>query len=76
MPERARGKEPGIPASLADEIEGWVIGGPASRGLDRANSTHEELADHLKKTKGVRTSRSAVQRFWASPRLVDTKLTV
>ena len=32
-------------------------------GLDRANWTHEELADHLNKTKGIRTSRSAVQRF-------------
>ena len=41
----------------------WVIGGPAERGLDRANWTHEELADHPLKTKGIRTSRSAVQRF-------------
>lgn len=63
MPRKARGKEPGIPASLADEVKGWVIGGPASQGLDRANWTHEELADHLLKTKGVKTSRSATQRF-------------
>jgi len=62
-PGKAKGKEPGIPASLADEIKGWVIGGPASQGLDRANWTHEELADHLKKAKGVETSRSAMQRF-------------
>jgi len=63
MPKKAKGKEPGIPAALADEIKGWVIGGPASQGLDRANWTHEELADHLRKVKGVRTSRSAMQRF-------------
>lgn len=63
MPKKAKGKEPGIPAALADEIKGWVIGGPASQGLDRANWTHAELADHLKKVKGVRTSRSAMQRF-------------
>jgi transposase len=29
----------------------------------RANWTHEEIAGHLKKVKGIRTSRSAVQRF-------------
>jgi len=63
MPKKAKGKEPGIPAALADEIKGWVIGGPAGQGLDRANWTHEELADHLRKVKGVRTSRSAMQRF-------------
>lgn len=62
-PKKAKGKVPGIPAALADEIKGWVIGGPASQGLDRANWTHEELADHLKRTKGIDTSRSAVQRF-------------
>ncbi len=32
-------------------------------GLDRANWTHEELADHLFKTKGIKASRSALQRF-------------
>ena len=35
----------------------------AKQGLDRANWTHEELADHLHKTKGLSTSRSAGQRF-------------
>ena len=62
-PRRARGKAGKIPAALADEVKGWVIGGPAKQGLDRANWTHEELADHLLKAKGIRTSRSAVQRF-------------
>lgn len=62
-PRKARGKEPGIPAALADEIRRWVIGGPAGQGLDRANWTHEELADHLLKAKGIKTSRSAMHRF-------------
>jgi hypothetical protein len=44
-------------------IKRWVIGGPAGQGLDRANWTYEELADHLLKAKGVRTSRSAMHRF-------------
>jgi transposase len=59
-PKGARGK---IPAGLAGEVRQWVIGGPAAQGLDRANWTYEELADHLKKAKGIRTSRSAVHRF-------------
>jgi transposase len=62
-PRKARGKGPGIPASMADEIRRWVIEGPAGQGLDRANWTHEELADHLKKTHGIETSRSAMHRF-------------
>jgi transposase len=64
-PGKAKGKEPRIPASLADEIKRWVIGGPAEQGLDRANWTHEELADHLFKTHGIKTSRSAMHRFCA-----------
>lgn len=62
-PRKAPGKEPGIPAAMADEIKRWVLDGPAKQGLDRANWTHEELADHLLKTKGIRTSRSAMHRF-------------
>ncbi len=62
-PMKAKGKVGHIPAALADEVKNRVIEGPAEQGLDRANWTHEELADHLKKTKGIRTSRSAVQRF-------------
>jgi transposase len=46
-------------------VRRWVIDGPAKQGLDRANWTHEELADHLRKTRGLQTSRSAVQRFCA-----------
>jgi transposase len=62
-PRKATGKAGKIPPALADEVKRWVIEGPAEQGLDRANWTHEELADHLLKTKGIRTSRSAVQRF-------------
>ena len=64
-PRKAKGQPGKIPAALADEVRRWVIEGPAKQGLDRANWTHEELADHLHKTKGIRTSRSAVQRFCA-----------
>lgn len=62
-PKKPKGKAGAIPASLADEVRRWVIDGPAKQGLDRANWTHEALADHLLKTQGIRTSRSAVQRF-------------
>jgi transposase len=63
QPKKAPGKPGQIPAALADEVRRWVIDGPAKQGLDRANWTHEELADHLRKTRGLQTSRSAVQRF-------------
>jgi transposase len=63
VPRKARGKTPGIPAGLADEVKRWVIEGPAEQGLDRANWTREELADHLFQTHGVKTSRSAMHRF-------------
>lgn len=62
-PRKAKGNEAKIPAAMADEVRRLVIEGPAKQGLDRANWTHEELADYLFKAKGIRTSRSAVQRF-------------
>ena len=62
-PRKARGNSARIPDHLADQIRRWVIEGPAEQGLDRANWTHEELADHLFKTHGIKTSRSAMQRF-------------
>lgn len=64
-PKKAKGKPSKLSQTLADEVRQWVIEGPAQHGLDRANWTHEELADHLRKTKGLKTSRSAVQRFCA-----------
>jgi transposase len=63
LPRKAKGGTPGIPAAMAGEIKRWVIEGPAKQGLDRANWTHEELADHLKKTHGIQTSRPAMRRF-------------
>lgn len=63
IPRKAPGQEPAIPAALADEVRRWVIEGPAAQGLDRANWTYEGLADHLKATHGIDTSRSAVHRF-------------
>lgn len=62
-PRQAPGAPPKVPATLAQEVRRWVIEGPARQGLDRANWTHEELAEHLYRTHGVRTSRSAVQRL-------------
>ena len=63
LPKQAKGKAANIPDALADQVRRWVIDGPAACGLDRANWTHEELADHLLKTHGIKTSRSAMQRF-------------
>jgi transposase len=60
---KAPGRRPAIPNTLADEVRRWVIDGPAQQGLDRAGWTHAELADHLLKAKGIRTSRAAVGRF-------------
>jgi transposase len=70
-PKKAPGKAGRIPGTLANEVRQWVIDGPAQQGLDRANWTHAELADHLRKTKGIRTSRSAMQRFCAK---IDIRL--
>src|SRR5262249_48486717 len=63
LPRKAKGKAANIPDALAGVIRRWVIEGPAGQGLDRANWPHEELADHLFKTHGLKTSRSAMQRF-------------
>lgn len=62
-PRKARGAEAKVPPELAEEIRRWVIEGPARQGLDRANWTHAELAEHLSRTHGIRASRSAMQRF-------------
>ena len=47
-PKKAKGTPGHIPEGIADEVKRWVIEGPARHGLDRANWTHEELADHLR----------------------------
>jgi transposase len=62
-PRKPKGAPAKVPAALADEVRRWVISGPAACGLDRANWTHAELADHLFKTHGIRASRAAMGRF-------------
>jgi transposase len=62
-PRKAKGAEAKIPPELAEEVRGWVVEGPAKQGLDRANWTHAELAEHLLRSHGIRASRSAMQRF-------------
>jgi transposase len=64
-PRKARGATPKLTPDLAPLIRQWVIDGPAKHGLDRANWTYAELADHLLKTRGVRVGKSALQAFGA-----------
>ena len=62
-PRQAPGATPKLIADLAPLVQRWVIDGPAACGLDRANWTYAELADHLFKTQGVRVRKSAMQVF-------------
>jgi len=62
-PRHAPGAKPKLTADLAPALQQWVIDGPVQQGLDRANWTYAELADHLFKTKGIRVRRSAMQVF-------------
>ena len=62
-PRKAPGATPKLTADLAPLLPRWVIDGPAKQGLDRANWTYAELADHLYKAEGIRASRSTVLRF-------------
>ena len=64
-PRKATGARPKLTPDLAPVIRQWVIDGPAKQGLDRANWTYPELADHLYKTKGIRVGKSAMQAFGA-----------
>lgn len=64
-PRKAPGAKPRLTADLAPVLRQWVIDGPAKQGLDRANWTYAELADHLLKTRGVRVRKSALQAFGA-----------
>lgn len=64
-PRKAKGAKPKLTADLAPVIRQWVIDGPAKQGLDRANWTYPELADHLYKTNGIRVGKSALQAFGA-----------
>lgn len=62
---QGQGADGNFPAEMAEEIKHWVIEGPARQGLNRANWTHAEMVDHLLKTHGISTSRSAMHRFFS-----------
>jgi transposase len=64
-PRKAKGATPKRTADLAPVLRQWVIDGPAEQGLDRANWTYAERADHLYTTRGVRIGVSALQAFGA-----------
>lgn len=64
-PRTAKGATPRLTDDLAPLLKGWVTEGPAKQGLDRANWTFAELADHLHKVRGVRVRKSAMQAFGA-----------
>jgi transposase len=64
-PKKARGATPKLTPDLAPVLRRWVIDGPAKHGLDRANWTYPELADHLYKARGIRVGKSALQAFGA-----------
>jgi transposase len=64
-PRKAKGATPKLTADLAPVLRQWVIDGPGKHGLDRANWTYAELADHLLKAKGLRVGKSALQAFGA-----------
>lgn len=62
-PKKAKGGTPKLTTELASVLRQWVLGGPAARGLDRANRTYVELAEYLYQAKGVRVRKSALQVF-------------
>jgi len=62
-PRKARGATPRLTEALAPTLRQWVIDGPARQGLDRANWTYEELAEHLYRAEGIRVRKSALQAF-------------
>src|SRR5215831_20645878 len=63
QPRQAPGASPKLTADLAPVLQQWVKDGPAQQGLDRANWTYAELADHLYKARGIRVQKSAMQVF-------------
>jgi transposase len=62
-PRKAKGAAPKLTDDLAPTLRQWVLDGPAKQGLDRANWTYEELAEHLYQTKGIRVRKSAMHEF-------------
>ncbi len=64
-PRYPTGAAPRLTPDLAQLLQRWVIEGPAQQGLDRANWTYAELADHLFSCTGIRVQKSAMQAFCA-----------
>lgn len=62
-PRKPGKPRPKLTADLAPVLRSWVIEGPQAQGLDRANWTHPELAEHLLRTHGIRVGKSAMQAF-------------
>lgn len=62
-PRKPGKPRPKLTPDLAPVLRQWVIEGPQAQGLDRANWTHAELAEHLYRTRGVRVGKSAMQVF-------------
>ena len=62
-PRKPGASKPKLTPELAPVIRSWVIAGPQAQGLDRANWTHAELADHLYRTHGLQVGKSAMQVF-------------
>jgi transposase len=60
---KSPGAAPKLTDDLAPMLRQWVIDGPAACGLERANWTYPELADHLFRTRGIRVRKSAMQVF-------------
>ena len=60
---KAPGATPKLTDDLASVLRQWVIDGPVACGLDRANWTYSELADHLFQKRGIRIQKSAMQVF-------------
>lgn len=52
-----------IPQALAPEVLKWVKEGPQGCGLNRANWTFAELAQHLYRTHGVQASETTMREF-------------
>lgn len=52
-----------ISAEVGAELVQWVREGPSGCGLERANWTLEELAEHLYQTHGVRVCAETMRQF-------------
>src|SRR5687767_4449214 len=62
-PRKPGKPRPKLTPESAPILRRWVIEGPQAQGLDRANWTHAELAEHLFRTHGIRVGKSAMQAF-------------